>query len=158
AARRASPQLEGTTSMKKTILALSLAAAFTLPTHAHEADFNFNFNFDMGDVLVAQADSQDWSAWAHDFSEQMHSSMTYMFTDRRGRGRVVKGEPYSADIATEAIQTLTDGNVISHRNVNKVWRDGEGRTRQEVYRNDALRSVYISDPVASTSYTLVPSR
>src|SRR5262249_40610026 len=147
AARRPDSQLEGTTSMKKTILALSLAAAFALPAHAGEGDFNFSF--DMGDIMLAQADVQDWGAWAQEFSEQMQSSMTYMFTDRAGRGPVMKGQPYSADIVTETNQTLPDGNVISHRNVNKVWRDGEGRTRQEIYRNDKVRSIYISDPVAA---------
>ena len=138
--------------MKKTILALTLAAAFMLPAHAHEwpADesaraMDFTFNFDVGEIL-AQAD----------FADQMQGSMTYMFTDRAGRGRVVKGQPYSADIVTETNQTLPDGNVISHRNVNKVWRDGEGRTRQESYRAEKLRSIYISDPVGAMSYTLIP--
>jgi hypothetical protein len=82
--------------------------------------------------------------------------MAFMFTDRAGRWRVVKGQPYSADVLTETHQTLPDGNVISHRNVNKVWRDGEGRTRQESYRNDKLRSVYISDPVGKVAYTVIP--
>jgi len=138
--------------MKKTILALTLAAAFTLPAHAHEwpADesaraMDFTFNFDLGEIL-AQAD----------FADQMQGSMTYMFTDRAGRGRVVKGQPYSADIVTETNQTLPDGNVISHRSVNKVWRDAEGRTRQENYRAEKLRSIYISDPVGAMAYTLIP--
>jgi len=141
--------------MKKTILALSLAAAFTLPAHAHESPADgaggardFTFNFDMGEIL-AQADMQD-------FTEQMQGSMTYMFADRAGRGRVVKGQPYSAEVVTETHQALPDGNVISHRNVNKVWRDGEGRTRQESYRAEKLRSIYISDPVGAMSYTLIP--
>ena len=141
--------------MKKTILALSLAAAFTLPAHGHESPADgvggardFTFNFDMGEIL-AQADMQD-------FTEQMQGSMTYMFADRAGRGRVVKGQPYSAEVVTETHQALPDGNVISHRNVNKVWRDGEGRTRQESYRAEKLRSIYISDPVGAMSYTLIP--
>jgi hypothetical protein len=82
--------------------------------------------------------------------------MTYMFTDRAGRGRVVKGQPYSADIVTETNQALPDGNLISHRSVNKVWRDSEGRTRQENYRAEKLRSIYISDPVDAMAYTLIP--
>jgi hypothetical protein len=162
--------------MKKTILALSLAAAFTLPAHAHEisADdgaraFDFKFDFDPGGIglgdFLAQADGihietqlhgQDMEQRAHDFFEEMQSSMAYMFTDRAGRGRVVKGQPYSADVVTENNQALSDGNVITHRNVNKVWRDGEGRTRQENYRAEKLRSIYISDPVGAMSYTLIP--
>jgi hypothetical protein len=164
--------------MKKTILALSLAAAFTLPAHAHESPAgdnggarDFTFNFDLGEIL-AQADvartnaervrvetmvhTGDPDQWLQDFTEQMQGSMSYMFADRAGRGRVVKGQPYSAEVVTETNQALPDGNVISHRNVNKVWRDGEGRTRQESYRAEKLRSIYISDPVGAMSYTLIP--
>ena len=84
--------------MKKTILALTLAAAFTLPAHAHEwpADesgraMDFTFNFDLGEVL-AQADTARSSAdrvrietmthtgdadqWVQDFADQMQGSMT----------------------------------------------------------------------------------
>ena len=142
--------------MKKTILAATLAAAFALPAHAHEMP-SFNFELDLGPILAEAEDArQDWGAWGREFSHQMENSMTYMFTDRAGRGRVVKGHPYSADIVTETRQSLSDGNVISHTNVNKVWRDTEGRTRQETYRGEKLRSIYISDPVAAMSYTLIP--
>lgn len=98
----------------------------------------------------------DTEEWARDFAENMQNSMTFMFADRAGRGRVVKGQPYSADVVTETNRTLADGNVISHRNVNHVYRDAEGRTRQETFRNDKLRSVYISDPVAGMAYTVLP--
>jgi len=206
--------------MKKHMLALALAAAFTLPAHAHdfaagEAPMQFNFELNLDDMLavddmlalnldemVAQADdegaearakaraqaaeareraraereraraegeraraegesarahAEEMAEWARNFSADFSNSVAYMFTDRSGRGRVVKGAPYSADIVTETKQSLADGNVITHHNVNKVWRDGEGRTRQETYHDDKLRSVYISDPVASMSYTLIPS-
>lgn len=138
--------------MKKILIAAALSAAFTLPAFADE----FSFEFDTKDLL-AQADmARDTAEWARDFSAQMSNSMAFMFTDRAGRGRVVKGQPYSADVVTETNQTLPDGNVISHRNVNKVWRDGEGRTRQESYREEKLRSVYISDPVGKVAYTVLP--
>jgi hypothetical protein len=133
--------------MKKTLLAAALSTAFALPAAAHE---DFSFEIDMGPMLLAQADM------ARDFSAEMSNSMAFMFTDRAGRGRVVKGQPYSAEVVTETNQTLPDGNVISHRNVNKVWRDGEGRTRQESYRAEKLRSIYISDPVGKVAYTVLP--
>ena len=104
----------------------------------------------------AAAHGRDMESWARDFSAEMATSMAYMFSDRTGRGRVVKGQPYSADVVTETNQALPDGNVISHRNVNKVWRDSEGRTRQETYRSDKLRSIYISDPVGAVAYTVIP--
>jgi hypothetical protein len=106
----------------------------------------------------AEAHAAEMSAWSAQFSADLSNSMMYMFTDRAGRGRVVKGAPYSADIVTETNQTLPDGNVISHKNMSKAWRDSEGRTRQEIYRGDKLRSVYISDPVANMAYTLLPER
>ena len=79
--------------------------------------------------------------WAHEFTEQMHGSMAFMFSDRVGRGRLVKGAPYSADAVTEMNQTLPDGNVISHKNLSRVYRDGEGRTRQESFKGNELRYV-----------------
>jgi hypothetical protein len=94
--------------------------------------------------------------WAQHFSENMQGSMAYMFSDRVGRGKVVKGAPYSAELVTETNQKLGDGNVITHKKVSRVYRDGEGRTRQESYRDGKLRSVYISDPVAKANYTLLP--
>jgi hypothetical protein len=108
------------------------------------------------DAEGARIEAEGAAQWARDFAEHMQSSMTFMFADRAGRGRVVKGQPYSADVVTETNQTLPDGNVISHRKVNKVFRDGEGRTRQETYRTDKLRSIYISDPVAGMAYTVLP--
>jgi len=47
--------------------------------------------------------------------------------------------------------------VITHKTLARVYRDGEGRTRQESFRGEQLRSVYISDPVAGMSYTLMPN-
>ena len=46
-------------------------------------------------------------------------------------GKVVKGMPYSAEIATESVQTLGDGNRIVHRSTSRVYRDSEGRVRRE---------------------------
>ena len=46
-------------------------------------------------------------------------------------GQVVKGIPYSAEIVTESIQTLADGNRIVQRKTSRIYRDGQGRTRRE---------------------------
>ena len=168
--------------MKTRLLAAALATAFALPSFGADAsndpapfkepklfDFDFRFDIDLGDFLLADAGTaaqrsaevarekaEHMREWAQSFTENMQGSMAYMFSDRVGRGKVVKGAPYSADIVTESNQRLADGNVITHRKVSRVYRDGEGRTRQESYRDDKLRSVYISDPVAKTNYTLLP--
>ena len=80
-------------------------------------------------------------------------------------GKVVKGAPYSADAVTETTQTLADGNRIVRKNTAQVYRDGEGRTRREhtisvvgpfATEGDPPRTIFIHDPVASTSYILDP--
>ena len=80
-------------------------------------------------------------------------------------GKVVKGAPYSADAVTETTQTLADGNRIVRKNTSQVYRDGEGRTRREhtisvvgpfATEGDPPRTIFIHDPVASTSYILDP--
>jgi hypothetical protein len=169
--------------MKTRILAAALATAFALPSFGADGpkvpappmepklhDFDFRFSFDLGDfdlladattgaqrgAEIAREQAEHMREWAQHFSENMQGSMAYMFSDRVGRGKVVKGAPYSADLVTETNQKLADGNVITHRKVSRVYRDGEGRTRQESYRDDKLRSVYISDPVGRVNYTLIP--
>jgi len=69
-------------------------------------------------------------------------------------GRVVKGMPYSAEIVTESIQTLGDGNRIVHRSTSRVYRDSEGRVRREEDRASASPTIIITDPVARKSITL----
>lgn len=72
---------------------------------------------------------------------------------RRVEAEIVKGAPYSADVVNESAQVLSDGNRIVHKTTSRVYRDGEGRTRQETDRPVAME-VSISDPVAGTFFTL----
>lgn len=77
-------------------------------------------------------------------------------------GQVVKGAPYSAQVVTETTQTLADGNRIQHKSSSQVYRDSEGRTRREpslgtiglAPEADLPQLVFISDPVAGSSYVL----
>jgi hypothetical protein len=66
---------------------------------------------------------------------------------------VVKGAPYSADVVNESVQVLSDGNRIVNRTTERVYRDGEGRTRREIDR-PVSPEVSISDPVAGTFFSL----
>src|SRR5262245_12861874 len=52
--------------------------------------------------------------------------------DEMDQERVVKGAPYCAEALHESIQPLADGNRIVRKQVTRLCRDGEGRTRQEV--------------------------
>ena len=68
--------------------------------------------------------------------------------------KVVKGAPFSAEIVTESIQTLSDGNRIVQRSSSRVYRDSEGRVRREEDRDSRGPAISITDPVAGASFTL----
>lgn len=79
--------------------------------------------------------------------------------------KVVKGAPYAADAVTERLQTLSDGNRISHKNTSQVFRDADGRVRREqtfgmignwVSADHPEKTIFINDPVAGTHYVLDP--
>ena len=168
--------------MKTLRTAAAIAAVIALPAFAGptpsappppaaiDLDFGFVMDDMLADAQLAQDNSREWREygehmreygermrdWAHEFTDELQGSLAIAFSDRVGRGPVVKGAPYSADAVSETRQTLSDGNVISHESRSRVYRDGEGRTRQESYRKGELRSVYINDPVAHVSYTLLP--
>jgi len=78
-------------------------------------------------------------------------------------GRVVKGAPYSADVSNQTTRTLADGNTIRQTSSGRVYRDSEGRTRQEpslqtlgsvAPGGNVPQLAFIYDPVASVSYVL----
>jgi len=80
-------------------------------------------------------------------------------------GRVVKNAPYSADMITESMQTLPDGNHIRQDTTSRIYRDSEGRTRTEqslkglgalAGSSNLPKVVFINDPVAGTNYALNP--
>jgi len=70
--------------------------------------------------------------------------------------KVVKGAPFSADIVTESIQTLADGNRIVQRSSTRMYRDSEGRVRREEARGSESPFISITDPVSGVSYSLDP--
>jgi hypothetical protein len=80
--------------------------------------------------------------------------------------RAVKGAPYSAQAVTETIQTLADGNRIVRKTSSSVYRDSEGRTRNDQAVGDVApyatamgepsQVILINDPISNTHYTLDP--
>ncbi len=69
--------------------------------------------------------------------------------------QLVKGAPYSAEIVTESIQVLADGNRIVRKNTGRVYRDSQGRTRREDDREAGHPpSVSVTDPVAGIAFSL----
>ena len=80
-------------------------------------------------------------------------------------GKVVKGAPYSAQAVTETVQTLADGNRIVRKTTASVYRDGEGRTRQDqtvgnigpyAIAGKLHQTIFINDTVSGTHYILEP--
>jgi hypothetical protein len=89
----------------------------------------------------------------------------FLATEMSFGGKLVKGIPYSAEAVTESTQTLSDGNRIINKTTASIYRDSEGRTRREQTFNaigpfakagEPHQTIYISDPVAGTAYTLDP--
>ena len=78
-------------------------------------------------------------------------------------GKTVKGAPYSAQAVTETTQVLADGNHITRKTTASVYRDSEGRTRQEqtiggagTYQTASKQTIFIHDPVGGAHYVLIP--
>jgi hypothetical protein len=81
--------------------------------------------------------------------------------------RLVTGAPYSALGTSETVIRLADGTRIVRRNLLRVWRDSDGRTRSE-YSISSIggptplefnRTVtVIDDPAAGERYMLQPGR
>ncbi len=86
-----------------------------------------------------------------------------LWTEVGTSGRVVKNAPFTADIVTESMQALPDGNRIKQSNTVRFYRDSEGRTRREqslknlngLAPNASLPQVaFINDPVGGANYAL----
>ena len=146
--------------MKRTLLAPAITLAIALPAFAARVEAAPPAFFLQYDLLASADDARTqgeaWRGWAQDFSRDMAASMSTMFAGRVGSGKVVKGAPYSAEMVTETHQALADGNVISRKKTAHVYRDGEGRTRQELGAPGKEPTVYISDPVEGKSIVLLP--
>ena len=68
--------------------------------------------------------------------------------------KVVKGQPYAADMVNESTQILGDGTRISSKISGSVYRDTDGRTRREEANAQGHKSITIFDPVAAVSMSL----
>jgi hypothetical protein len=139
--------------MKHHTLAAMVASALALGSaSAHAADGVLRLNERFDRIIVAAADDHAaqgdaWKRWADEFSREMRSSVGTLFANRVDARKVVKGAPYSAEVVTETNQQLPDGNVISRKTSGRVFRDAEGRTRQETGIEGKSATVHIYDPV-----------
>ena len=82
-------------------------------------------------------------------------------------GKVVTGAPFSASASTETTQTLQDGTTIHRTTTSNLYRDSQGRSRNEVTLSvfgplqaagKTHMMTVIADPVAGTHYVLDAER
>ena len=100
-------------------------------------------------LQAQQASEQSWLASPVDFRLGWGSPV---------ETQIVKGVPYSAEIVTEFVQTLSDGNRIVQRKTARVYRDGQGRIRREDDLPGGTAAISILDAVAGTAFTLDPAK
>lgn len=139
-----------------TLVALPASAGVATPTAGEEVVVvipHYGVN-----VHVATADetSEAWKRWSEDFSRDMRTSFGTLFGARMSAGKIVKGAPYAAEVITETNQSLADGNVISKKTSGHVYRDTQGRTRQESGVPGKEATIFINDPVSGKQIVLNP--
>ncbi|MBK8813347.1 MAG: hypothetical protein IPN69_21830 [Acidobacteria bacterium] len=90
----------------------------------------------------------------------------FVGSELRFGDKLVKGAPFSAETVREESKRLFDGSLVKSQSKGEIYRDGEGRVRQEMpfdsiagfpvmNRNDQpLRLVHIVDHVAGKTYSL----
>lgn len=72
----------------------------------------------------------------------------------------ITGAPYSAEVVTQHVQILGDGNRIEQNTTGSVARDGQGRVRRDealpglAGGGEAPHLIMIDDPVAQVHWTL----
>lgn len=96
-----------------------------------------------------------------DFNAHISSVMSEAFD---GAGsmpmtRNVKNAPYSAEVISEQIRALPDGNQIVRKTSSTAYRDSAGRTRQETRDSKGeVRSIHIHDAVEGSRYVISPTK
>lgn len=107
-------------------------------------------------ALAPMAHAQQGGAAAVPASDALEVMLLKISASSRcADGCAVRGLPYSAQRVTESVKVLADGNRIVQRHAEKLYRDSDGRTREESeWKGKPL--VQIQDPVAGMSYRLYP--
>lgn len=117
----------------------------------------------VGGTLLLSAAALQAQRYGRDGASLFGGPMELMgFEGLRG-GKVVKGAPFSATATSQTTQVLQDGSVIHRTFQVSMYRDSQGRSRQEATFNgfgpltsDGVpkKMVMISDPVAGVHILL----
>jgi TonB family protein len=113
-------------------------------------------------VLAGAALSESVTITAVD-SARIGGSIAFQFFSQEISfdNNLVIGAPFSADIGSETIQMLADGTRINQSFTGRIYRDSQGRTRNErAFRmggtSESIHTITIYDPVGGASYILDP--
>jgi hypothetical protein len=118
------------------------------------------------DVIFFRAGPLDPAEQARGVAAMRLETVEVMMAEPFEMGEPVTDAPYSADVVTEIVQTLADGNRIERRTTSSVARDTQGRVRR-AQRLAAIGSILpqgdaeivtINDPVARAHYRLDVAR
>ena len=117
----------------------------------------------MVDHAVTQAMADVGPIVSQTVGDAMTKAFTFVSAIGPGSGKLVTGAPYSAQATTQSVQTLADGNRITHQSSSTLYRDSQGRTRRD-QTLDAIgpfgsatnppNLTFITDPVAQVQYVL----
>lgn len=137
---------------KKILLAALLACAFG-PALAEEMGFEDEPRVERR-IVTRTGDLHGGLAEGTHFADATGGGVAVMHVSS---ARLVRNAPYSAEMVSERIQTLGDGNQIVRKTSSMSYRDSAGRTRTEVRgENGEVRTVTIHDPVEGVRYILRP--
>ncbi len=96
-----------------------------------------------------------------DFNVHISNAMSEAFGSAgdMSMAKNVKNAPYSAEVISEQIRALPDGNQIVRKTSSTTYRDSAGRTRQETRDSKGeVRSINIHDAVEGSRYILSPAK
>lgn len=118
-------------------------------------------------VLPSSAQMRSRWGWGGGGRRGFPAEFSFVGPQDTAAGRVVKGAPFQAEVVSQTVQELPDGNRISRQFTGLLARDSEGRTRREMVlehigplaaSGQPPRLVFITDPVAQKSYALDQGR
>src|SRR5262249_25585228 len=80
-------------------------------------------------------------------------------------GKTITGAPFSANLASQSVQTLVNGNQIQRQETGEVARDSQGRVYLQVTATEpgsagsrTFSNITIYDPVSGNIYRLNPQK
>src|SRR5215207_9303421 len=115
--------------MMRHALALAAAGATAAPVAAQDVIYHFEQRVEAG--VQGGADFFTLPVPPGGPGGFIDKRMGVLAVEPFDTAQPITGAPYTADIVTDIVQTLADGNRIEHHDTSSVARDGQGRVRRE---------------------------